>query len=169
MSTRDPALIGFEWCAWWALQGDEPLHFVRDAALDLGERLDQLGTRLHEAGDIEGSNIVAAARLYNSAISELLDEDGTSEFKVIIQRRKAGKPMNKFARARKGRRAGEIARKLIAEGVKTESAVQSAVDKTGLSRAEVFAWLKSNRAAVDMGDRARKEMADPKRKPKFVE
>lgn len=169
MTGRNPDQVGYQWCAWWALQGDEPLSYVHTAALDLQEKLGALSAQLHSTGDFEGSKIVAAAALFNSAIGELLDEAGVSEFQIKkIERRRAGKPLSKHERALRGRQAGEIARKLIDEGLKAESAVQRATDETGLSRAEVFAWLKSNRAAIKMGEDARERLKTPG-KPKFLE
>jgi hypothetical protein len=143
---RDPEAIGYEWAAWWALQGDEPLDRVRDCAVDLERRLGQLGANLHERQDYDGANIIAAAHLFMVALTELLDEKGTSEFKATISRRKRGKPINRHERALVGHRAAGIVRRLVNEGWKQEAALHQATEETGLSRAETMTWLRAERA-----------------------
>ena len=143
---RDPKVIGHEWTAWWALQGDEPLERVRDCAIDLERRLGQLGADLHERQDHDGANIIAAAHLFIIALAELLDENGTSEFKATLTRRKRGKPINRHERALVGHRAAGIVRRLTDEGWKQEAALQHATSETGLSRAEIMTWLRAERA-----------------------
>lgn len=143
---RDPEVVGYEWAAWWALQGDEPLARVRDCAVDLEHRLGQLGADLHRRQEFDGDEIVAAAHLFMIALTELLDENGTSEFKATISRRKRGKPINKHERALVGHRAAGIVRRLVSEGWKQEAALQQAKQETGLSRAETMVWLRIERA-----------------------
>ena len=143
---RDPEVIGYEWAAWWALRGDEPLERVRDCAVDLERRLGQLGAGLYEQNHLESANIVAAAHLFMISLAELLDENGSSEFKATISRRKRGKPINKHERAMVGHRAAGIVRRLVEEGWKQEAALQQATEKTGLSRAETMTWLRAERA-----------------------
>lgn len=145
---RDPEAIGYEWTGWWALQGDEPLNRVWDCAVDLERRLGQLGAVLHERQDFEGANVIAAAHMFMIALAELLDENGTSEFKATISRRKRGKPINRSERARVGHRAASIVRQLVKEGWKQEAALQKATDETGLSRAETMTWLRAERAIL---------------------
>ena len=143
---RDPEIIGYEWAAWWALQGDEPLERVRDCAVDLERRLGELGPGLFEQDPREAVNIVAAAHLFMISLAELLDENGSSEFKATISRRKRGKPINKHERAMVGHRAAGIVRRLVEEGLKQEAALEEAKEKTGLSRAETMTWLRAERA-----------------------
>lgn len=143
---RDPEKIGYEWTAWWALQGDEPLERVRDCAVDLERRLGQLGANLHNGKDYDAAKIISAAHLFMIALAELLDENGTSEFKATISRRRRGKPINKHERALVGHRAAGIVRRLVSEGWKQEAALQQATDQTGLSRAETMTWLRAERA-----------------------
>ena len=143
---RDPAEIGHEWTAWWALQGDEPLERVRECAVELQRQLGELGQSLHQRDDLASESVVSATRFFLITLAELLDENGTSEFKATISRRKRGKPINKSARARKGNRAAGIVERLVKSGWKQEAALQQAVTDTELSRAEIMTWLRSRRA-----------------------
>lgn len=146
---RDPELVGYEWAAWWALQGDEPLSRVRDCAVHLQAKLGELsaGTPL----SVDAHKVISAANLFMIAIAELLDDDGSSEFKAKIERRKRGKPINKHARALKGHAAAGIVLRLVSEGWKQEAAIEEAVGKTSLSRAEIMTWLKYDRFVLGGG------------------
>ncbi|MBV1916468.1 MAG: hypothetical protein KUG65_00145 [Sphingomonadaceae bacterium] len=143
MSGREPDTVGHEWTAWYALEGDEPLRRVKEAADHFAQRLLDLGERLRENGDREGDELTASVALLLIALSEIADEDGESAFKIA--RRKAGKPVNYHERARKGRRAAIISFRLESEGWKTEAAVEQAASETDLKRAEVFHWRRSHR------------------------
>lgn len=129
-----------------ALQGDEPLERVRDCAIDLERRLGPLCADLHERKDYESANLIGAAHLFMIALAELLDENGTSEFKATISRRKRGKPINRHERALVGHRAASIVHRLVGEGWKQEAALQQATEEMGLSRAEIMTWLRAERA-----------------------
>ena len=145
---RDPQQIGYEWCAWYALQGDEPLECVGEAARDLELKLGKLA-----AGKLdpeEGAKVASSAHLFMIAVAELLDPEGTSQFKADISRRRKGKPINRQERALRGHRAARIVRTLEADGWKTEAAVQQAIEETGMSRAEVFAWHSRDKAVLAM-------------------
>lgn len=147
-SHRDPDEAGHEWTAWWALQGDEPLSRVGEAAWHLQARLGDLGRRLGESGDKAAAETVAASRVFMLAIAQMLDDDGTSPFKAKIVRRTAGKPSNRLDRAHVGHRAAGIVIRLVSEGWKQEAALAQATAQTGLSRAETMHWLKSVRSIL---------------------
>lgn len=142
---RDPEQVGYEWAAWWALQGDEPLERVHECAVDLQRKLGDISARLNRQGEHEAEEIVAAANLFLIAIAEILDPNGTSEFKAEIKRRKSGKPINKHERALRGRSAASAVQRLVDGGWKQEAAIHQVVGDTGLSRAEIMTWLASRR------------------------
>lgn len=145
-SNRDPEQVGYEWAAWWALQGDEPMERVHECAVHLQSKVGEVAASLHNRGDHEAAAAISAAHLFLIAMSELLDPTGTSEFKAEVKRRKAGKPINKHERALRGRRAASIVERLVGEGWKQEAALTQAQEETALSRAEIMTWLASNRA-----------------------
>lgn len=142
---RDPERVGYEWAAWWALQGDEPLSRVRDCAIHLQQKLGELSFKMHAIGDEEAEKIAASSNLFMIALAELLDEEGTSEFKAKIERRRRGKPINKHERALKGNKAAALVQRLVDEGWKQEAAIQEAVTQLALSRAEIMTWLRYHR------------------------
>lgn len=148
---RDPEKVGYEWAAWWALQGDEPISRVRDCAVHLQEQLGALSHRMHVSGDSEAASIAAAANLFMIALAELLDENGESEFKARIERRKRGKPINKHARALIGHKAAAIVQNLVADGWKQEAAIEQARADTKLSRAEIMTWVRYQRFVASGG------------------
>ena len=73
---RDPADIGHEWAAWWALQGDEPLERVRECAVELQRQLGELGQSLHQREDRASESVVSATRFFLITLAELLNENG---------------------------------------------------------------------------------------------
>lgn len=72
-------------------------------------------------------------------------EEGPSTFKVEIKRRKPGKPINTLDRAKAGHSAAALVEKAVATGIKQEAAVAEAVERTRLSRSEIFIWLRKRR------------------------
>ena len=125
----DVEAVGWAWIAWCALEGDGSLEALAKATNDLQHRLSS-----------RDEKAVADARLLMIALSEMLDPNGTSEYRIDIRRRKRGKPINRHERAMRGHRAAGIVRSLEKDGWKIEAAIQRAIEETGLSRAEVFAW-----------------------------
>ena len=142
MTNRDADKVGWAMLTHFALDGDEPPSVFYESALSFCEVAAEVSVR---CPDREASDLLAEISIFMGSLVELLDEGGKSEIKANIVRRKAGKPVNKHARARTGRRAGLIAEKKVSEGWKTEAAIEYAMAETGLSRAEVFSWLRSNR------------------------
>lgn len=147
---RDFDEIGWEWAAWWALQGDEDGTLVHSSAVELQKHIGALSARLHDAGDQEGSKTAAAAQLFMIAMAEMLNPDGSSMFKVTIAKRGPGKPIKKHQRAIIGHRAAAIVEKYVKQGWKQEAAVEQAKAETGLSRAEILAWLSGDRKLLSM-------------------
>lgn len=147
---RDFDKLGWEWAAWYALQGDVSLDLVHRSAKELQSKLGDVSARLHTSGDIEGAKTVAAANLFLIAVAELLDNEGTSVFKAAIGKRKRGKPINKHQRALIGHKAAAIVDKLVEQGWKQEAALMEATEKTGLSRAEIMIWLSNDRRMLKM-------------------
>ena len=147
---RDFDELGWEWAAWYALQGDENLELVHRSATELQKQMGDVSARLHASGDIEGSKVVAAANLFLIAMSELLDSKGTSLFEASITYRKRGKPINKRKRANNGHKAAGIVDRLVGQGWKQEAALMKATDDTGLSRAEIMIWLSNDRRMLKM-------------------
>jgi hypothetical protein len=145
---RDFEALGWEWAAWYAMIGDEDRDKVHASAAALQRSVGDLSARLHEQGDRDGSDVAAAASLFMVALAEMLDPNGTSLFKAEIGKRGKGRPHNRLAIARRGHHAAAIVDKLVAEGVKQEAAVQQSSDETGLSRAEIMAWLSHDRATI---------------------
>jgi len=151
MANRDPKVVGYEWAAWHALQGDEPLEYVALAARELQERLGSVCAGEGANMSIDDRQVVSSAHLFIIAIAELLDPDGRSEFKAVISRRKKGKPIDKSARARTGHKAAAIVERLTKqEGWKQEAALAEATAQTGLSRAEIMTWLRHARETMAM-------------------
>lgn len=148
---RDPEQIGYEWAAWWALQGDEPLERVHECAIQLQRKVGELSARLGATGDHEADQVLASTSLFLIAIGEILDPNGTSAFKAEIKHRKRGKPINKHERALRGRDAASSVQILVDAGWKQEAAVMQVVTDTGLSRAEILSWLASNRSVLKRG------------------
>ena len=73
------------------------------------------------------------------------------DYRAKLERRKAGKPVNRRARARVGLKACRIVAKRVEEGMKVEAAIAEATEATGLSRAEINQWrahLKRQREAM---------------------
>ncbi len=140
---RNPEQIGYEWCAWYALEGDEPLECVAEAARHLEQKLGELAAGA--LGPAEGRKVAGSAHLFMIAIAELLNENGSSQFKAEIKRRRKGKPINQHDRALVGNRAANIVERLVSEEWKQEAAIEQATSETGLSRAEIMTWLAKRR------------------------
>lgn len=137
------ASVGPEWLAYWALQGDEP-----------PECLTEYMKIAAEVGQVESFLIFLLA--------EALDPKGTSDFQLKLVRRKAGKPINRHERAIRGRRAAGMVERLTRDGMKQEAAIAEVKAQTGLSRAEIFAWMKNRRRSLD-------HAADLKAVPRVVD
>lgn len=115
-----------EWLAYWALQGDEPedclAAYMKQAAQD---------GCVHE--------------FLIHYLADCLDQNGASDYQLKLVRRKRGKPINRMDRALRGHRAAGVVERLVNDGVKQEAAIAQASEETGLSRAEIFTWLKHRR------------------------
>lgn len=146
-SKRDPS-IGPEWLAWYALQGDEDFEFVHrylaQAQTDMGKFLAEERNNISR----ENEKLLSGILLFLIGLEEAADAGGTSDFKMSFVRRKAGKPVNKFERARRGHKAARRVTQLCDEGWKQEAAISQVGDETGLSRSEIFAWLRHRRKLV---------------------
>lgn len=141
----DPDAVGWAWIAFRALQGDGSLEAVAIAARDLQEKLGDAGPVLHALGEQDIEKAVSSTHLFMIALSEMLDPNGTSEYKIEIKHRWKGKPINRRDRALRGHRAAGMVERLVQDGMKKEAAIAFAKDETGLSRAEIFSWLKQRR------------------------
>ncbi len=148
---RDFDALGWEWAAWYAMQGSEDRELIHASAAALQGSVAALGRRLYDEGDKDGSKVAHAASLFMLAMAEMLDRDGTSLFKAEISKRGKGRPHNRTSIANRGHKAAAIVDKLVGEGVKQEAAVQQCADETGLSRAEIMAWLSRDRAVIRRG------------------
>lgn len=124
-------------------------------AAQLVERLCQANRELPPGPELQATaEVVSDAAMFAMLMKELLDPKGSSEFKVKeLRRRRKGKPTDRMAAARAGRKAAAIAERLIGEGWKVDSAVTEAgeqvkglrPDGQPLSPAEVYSWLADQR------------------------
>lgn len=146
----DVDAVGWTWIAYCALRGDGSMDAFLAASKDVEKRLGIAGVELHEAGLRESAKTVSDAHLLVIAFAEMLNSDGTSEYKIEFKRRKKGKPINRHQRAQRGHRAAGIVRRLETEGWKTEAAVEQATTDTGLSRAEIFSWISHDKKVMAM-------------------
>lgn len=145
---RDPEEVGYQWAAWWALRGDEPLERVHECASDLQAKVGGLLDLIDEGDHQTAGEVIAATHLFLIAIEELLNPDGTSQFKAEIKHRKRGKPNNRHERALRGRQAAAIVQRLVDEGWKQEAAIAQAGSEIELSRAEIMTWLAIRREEI---------------------
>lgn len=143
-SKRDP-IVGKHWLAHSALEGDESLEFVREYVSHAKHLVGDLTANLRTLNDPGMAEEITGLFLFLINLEQAMAEDGDSSFKIEIKRRKAGKPINKLARAREGHKAAGMVERAVREGVKQEAAIAEAVEKTGLSRSEIFTWLRKRR------------------------
>ena len=141
---RNPA-IGKHWLAYYALQGTEDLEFVREYISHAKGLIGDLSAGLRKPDCTETKEEVSGLFLFLIALDQAMAIDGQSEFKVEIKRRKAGKPINRLDRANAGHKAARMVEAAVQVGTPTEAAIADAVTGTGLSRSEIFSWLKHRR------------------------
>jgi hypothetical protein len=145
---------GLHWMAWFALQGEEGPEwlerYLAAAFDDLGEIIGTQRASLDEKtrSDLANLNLVLLA------MSASLR--GEAPMKLVLQRAKAGKPIDETARARTGHAAARLVEVRKSEGVKTEAAVTEAGAEFGISRAEVFRWMKHRRDFRDWAESQQK-------------
>jgi uncharacterized protein (DUF58 family) len=143
-SKRDPS-VGKHWLGYWALQGDEDMQFVSEYVSHAKDMVREL---IGDPPPLPGRNTqeeLTGLLLFLIELELALAEEGSSEFKVQIKRRKPGKPINKLDRANAGHKAAAMVEKAAEAGMKTEAAIADAGDRTGLSRSEIFTWLRKRR------------------------
>lgn len=142
---RDPS-IGKEWLAWWALQGDEPLDCIPDYLRDANEYLGDFLAANRDELTPDDHHFFAGLRLALIGLAGAARGDGSTEYKLDFKRARRGKPINKMDRALQGNGAASWVEREIEHGKQQEQAVLEAVEQFGLSRAEIFSWLKHQRA-----------------------
>lgn len=157
-SKRDPA-IGAQWLAWWALQGDEPLEFVGDYLGQAAQTLSEYLFRTESEIAPEDEEFLTGLHLVLLGLAAAADDEGKAPFKIVFKNRNKGKPINTFDRARIGNRAASIVEEGVREGCKQESAIAYAMQETGLSRSEIFSWLRHRRnwSNQDFREKLRKD------------
>lgn len=141
---EDQSNLSAEWAAYYALQGDEPLECVFEALTQLREQIGLLSAGRLEEG--EASKIISNTHFFLIAIEELFNPRGISIFRAEITKRKRGPIPSRHSIAKRHHKAVSLVRKLQREGWESvEAAVQQASDETGVSRAEIFAWMKGRK------------------------
>ncbi|MBS7670977.1 hypothetical protein [Croceicoccus gelatinilyticus] len=154
-SKRDPS-IGKEWLAWYALNGDEPLEFVGEYLMDALPILGGYIAKSRQNMSQEDEAFLSGLHLVLIGLAGAVNGDGSVPYKLT--RAKRGKPINKHDRALNGHRAAAIVESLVALNIKQEAAVAQATEETGMSRAEIFTWLKH-----------RRDWSDPEWRANFVQ
>jgi hypothetical protein len=147
-SKRDKS-IGAEWLAWYALQGDEPPEFLGlylDAAAPL---LGEYIARERKSIKPKDKEFLSALHLVLIGLASAAKADGNTALKIDLKRVRRGKPIDTFERARIGHKAARIVEAAVSGGIKKEAAIAQATAETGLSRAEIFSWLRHRRHLAD--------------------
>lgn len=146
---RNPDIVGKHWLAWHALHGEEDVSFVREYVSHARDLIGDLSADLRPADSRDTKEELVGLHLFLIGLEQGLAEEGTSEFKVTIGRRKPGKPINRTDRANAGHKAAAMVEKAVEAGTKQEAAIADAVQRTGLSRSEIFKWLANRRRTRD--------------------
>lgn len=144
---RDPS-VGKEWLAWYALQGDEPLECVAEYLDFASQSLGKLCAAKQEALTPDERKFLAGLHLMLIGLSSAATGDGGTEYRLTFKR-KRGKPINRHDRALLGHKVAGWVEREVRAGKQQEQAVLEAVENFGLSRAEIFAWLKHRRIPAD--------------------
>ncbi|MCC6829154.1 MAG: hypothetical protein IT550_13100 [Novosphingobium sp.] len=150
----------------YALEGDEPLEWVGRAAWMIAEKLGRCDPHSNDPLPPREVEIaIADGQHFALLMAEIFGEAGARAFTagkpfrpelpfVADLKRRPGKPVDRWARARLGRKFAAIVERLVADGVKQESVLEqlsnpddhslvSGSDR--LSRSEIMKWLKSRR------------------------
>lgn len=144
-SKRDPK-IGKAWLGWYALEGDEDAAFIHEYVAHAKDVVGDIAHDLAQHLTKEQSEELVGLQLFLLGLDAAMAPRGSSELKIELRRRRAGKPINRFERARKGHQAAAIVERAVAAGAKQEAALADATAATGLSRSEIFTWLKARRS-----------------------
>lgn len=153
---RDPDAVGLSWMAWYAMMGEEDPAFINQYLEFANKAVGQLSMEAHRNGDFDTNKILAEIHLFLIGLEQCLDPSGETDFKLeLLQRKRGPRPKNKNIRARHGRSAAHEVEKLVQAKIKTESAIAEVSAKTGISRAELFEWLRSNRSVLSLGKTAK--------------
>lgn len=106
----------------------------------------------------EDGKFLSGLHLVLIGLASAAKADGNTAFKIDFKRVQRGKPINTYDRALIGHKAAAIVEAAIREGIKQEAAIAQATEETGLSRAEIFSWLKH-----------RRNWADPEWRDRFIQ
>lgn len=130
------------WKAYYAFVGYEPTEAVVEY-LELARAM-YASESVGEFEFLPGGRdwFEADLQLVLIAMTDALKPDGTSDMKLTISRRAAGNPPDKLGASRRGHAAARIVEERVASGEKKEAAVQFAKEQTGLSRTEIWKWLR---------------------------
>lgn len=149
---RDPDAVGLSWMAWYAMMGEEDPAFMNQYLESANKAVEQLCMDAHRSGNRDAEKTLAELHLFLIGLEQCLNPSGDTDFKLELrQRNKGPRPKNKNIRARRGRSAALEVENLVQANIKQESAIAEVSAKTGISRAELFKWLQSNRAILSLG------------------
>lgn len=158
-SRRNPQEVGPATMVRLALEGDEPLEWVGRAAAIIGENLFRCAPGVNDplTGPDKEKAISDGAR-FAMMMAEIFGEferqateqgraySAEYEFLAKLERKSAGRPVNRLDRARKGHGAAAIVERLSGEGWKIEAAIAQATSETGLSKTEINKWRAHRRS-----------------------
>lgn len=125
--------------------GSEPLDVLIGFLERLDPRLVETSRQRAEAGDGDAEGTLNDARLVLIFLREALREDGSTDMRLHLKRRRRGQPIDKRERAQKFGRAAAIVERALQAGDKQESGIAAAMAETGLSRSEIFNDLRRQR------------------------
>ena len=130
------------WRATLALDGEEDFEAI-------GLYVESVQGQLEKLSDAAGSGTDEARqlgelRMFLSRLEKALATDGDTRRTLKLQKRR-GRERQSLAHYLRGSRAAAAVERLVAEGWKQEAAIESVRKQEGLSRTEMFKWLKRRR------------------------
>jgi len=132
------------WLACSALEDDEEQTFIKEYTQEAQAFLAELDGEIRFTLPSPSKVKLDELRMFLMRLEQALTDGGTTRLMLSLRKR-PGRPRQSVAAYRAGMRAVEAVERLVADGCKQEAAVAEVGAHLGLSRTEIFRWLKNRR------------------------
>jgi len=138
----DASKASLAWRAMFALNGEQPPKLIQEYLTEAVATLEKIYTG--EASENETKSSVAQLVLFLRVLLETSSPTGRSRTALSLRKRR-GRPRQGLPDVMRGLTAVDMVDRRVADGWKQEAAVRDVGDKLGMSRTEIFEWLKRDR------------------------
>jgi hypothetical protein len=129
------------WRACSAFEGEDAPELIQQYVKAANEALEEI---VGGVADERQKTRINELRMFLRILEEALGPRGTTRRTLVLQNRR-GRPLLSRDELRHRMAAACITQRLVADGWKQEAAIAHVSDQLGITRTEIFKWLKAGR------------------------